>query len=127
MKRTLQRISYLFLFFLLFSFTHSSKPDDLTFILGSWKTESITKQDGTIETGRKTITFKKNNTYVSVGEENEINTGTWKFTSGGTVLKMSESSTNKWENYKVDELTKEVLILIDELQKISFSKRKPAL
>jgi hypothetical protein len=127
MKRTLQGISYLFLFFILISFNYSSKPDDLTFILGSWKTESITKQDGSIEIGKKTITFKKNNTYISIGEDNDTQTGEWKFSSGGTVLKMSSTSSRQWENYKVDELTKEVLIIEDELQKISFSKRKPAL
>lgn len=80
-------------------------------LVGSWKVEHVISLNGKIKEGRKTITFSKDGTLVSVKDTGSTMTGLWKL-EGETLLITAKSGQIK-EEYTIQKLTKKKLKMYD--------------
>lgn len=57
-------------------------------LIGSWKVESVLRSNGKTKEGRKTITFSKDKTILSVKDTGSQMTGYWEFLPESDLLKI---------------------------------------
>ena len=112
---------YLFgIILLLCAFTIKSNDKK---VIGSWKVDKVTRQDGSEKKGRKTLTFTSDHKFVSKKDNGSEMKGTWELISEGDSLKMCDTTGYRCETFAIIELSKKSLILKDD-RKTYYTSRK---
>lgn len=120
MKNKLKKLTLLGTVIFLLAFTSRNIDKDL---IGSWKVETVQKNDGTTKKGRKTLTFSSDHSFISVKDNGTVMKGFWKLDRNTKILRMSDELKEKWIDFQIINLTKNELVLKDERKNFITSKK----